>query len=113
MLMKQQLMISNAIDFKRGRYDWCFSVCSLGMVNSMTEVGWIPVAPIEFEVAIEGEQVDASIKAALNREKSELRAKIQLIEQQEKELFSIAYQPEPIKPTPPDSEMFGDDNWPF
>jgi hypothetical protein len=109
MKMKQVVMITNPMDFKRGRYNHCFGLCNLDAVEGMIECGWIAVAPIEFEVAIEGEQVDATIRAALDREKSELRAKINLIEQQEKELFSISYQPEPIKPTPTEKEMYGDD----
>lgn len=109
MLIKQQVMVADPIAFKRGNFRSCFGLCHPDDAAGMERLGWIPAATVEFDIDVHGESVDATIKAALEREKSELRAKIHLIEQQEKELFSIAHQNDPIQPMPTATAMYGDE----
>jgi hypothetical protein len=113
MKIKQLLCICRPDKFLSGDFiDYgCFSLMAPDSVaNGWVPPEWVPLQVIEIEVDnAEARRESMKImESEFSKQETQLRAKLDLISQSRKELFSITYQPEPIKPTPTDLDMNGE-----
>jgi len=91
MIIKQNLYITDPLEFAKGRYENCFNLVGY----EVTIDDWICCGPIEIEVNVDMQDcIDRSLSALDAEEKkahTEFNTKLALIEQQKAELLCLTH----------------------